>query len=98
MINIYDLMHPLQNCIAAQGCFFGHGQGLNGALSPNGTGMAASPVLSVPSEILTWDPVWASAGCHPDPCNWSFFDPARVLTPVAAMVPKITEALMRVVG
>ncbi|KAL8791165.1 MAG: hypothetical protein Q9195_006004 [Heterodermia aff. obscurata] len=95
-LRIKDLMNPPQNWISSHGCFFG-AEGwdtdLNGDYSPNGTEMAASPLLAYPQDILTMDPVWVRLKCLPGPVyDFGLGDPPRVLTPVTAMGP-VTTAL-----
>ena len=96
-LRIKDLMNPPQNWISDQGCFWqfppGGGDRDGPLTSPNGTDMAATPMLSIPPDILTLDPAWVSAVCVTNAANdWAFNDPPRVLTPVTAMVPKTTKA------
>ena len=93
VLRIQDLVNPPQNWIALKGCFWGLGHGPNAGLSPNGTEAAASPDLSYPPDILTLDPIWASAKCSVDAYNWAFYDPPRVLTPVTAIVPSTTQVM-----
>ena len=103
-LRISDLMHPPQNWIAAQGCFWrfdgaNGGTGPLGGVDPNGTIMAASPVLSYPPDILTLDPAWNS--CGSDAYNWGDYDPPRALTPATATVLTslaIARVLSSVVG
>lgn len=88
-------MYPPQNLIADKGCFWQFngpdgGNGPLGGVSPNGTVMAASPILSYPSDILTLDPAWKD--CGTDAYNWGDYDPPRALTPASALVPTIRLA------
>lgn len=94
VLRIRDLVNPPQNWISVQGCFWQYDKG-SGPLKegPNGTYMAASPLLSYPPDILTLDPVWASADCGANAYEWAFDDPPRALIPATALVPKTTEAL-----
>lgn len=89
-----DLMNPPQNWISSNGCFFGIGIGQgggNGGVNPNGTEMAATPLLSYPQGILTMDPVWASLKCTPFSIyGFGLWDPPRTLTPATALGPAIT--------
>lgn len=98
VLRIRDLLNPPQNWISDQGCFYqidgkGGPTGRLGSLSPNGTEMAARPVLSYPPDIGTLNSVWASAGCTANVYEWGFDDPPRVLTPVSAMAPATTKSL-----
>lgn len=64
VLRVQDLTDPPQNWKAQEGCWydmFGSVPGNLADLSPNGTEMAASPVLSYPPDILTINPIWASA-------------------------------------
>jgi len=94
-LRVHDLMYPPQNWIADKGCFWQFngpdgGNGPLGGVSPNGTVMAASPILSYPSDILTLDPAWKD--CGTDAYNWGDYDPPRALTPASALVPTIRLA------
>jgi len=94
-LRVHDLMYPPQNLIADKGCFWQFngpdgGNGPLGGVSPNGTVMAASPILSYPSDILTLDPAWKD--CGTDAYNWGDYDPPRALTPASALVPTIRLA------
>lgn len=92
-LRVEDLINPPQNWIAEQGCA---GQGaapLREDLSPNGTDMAARPLLSYPGDILTLDPAWPSNCCSMDMWNWGFNDPPRTLDPVAMMAPTAAGVL-----
>ena len=92
VLRIQDLMNPPQNWISSNGCLFDHGfGGMNAGLNPNGTEMAATPLLSFPQDILSMDPIWASRKCVPfDAYNFGLWDPPRILTPVAAVGPATT--------
>ena len=89
-----DLMNPPQNWISTNGCFFdlqSDGGGGNAGINPNGTEMAATPLLSYPQDILTMDPVWASLKCTPmKEYGFGLWDPPRTLTPTTALGPAIT--------
>jgi len=92
-LQIHDLMYPPQNWIADKGCLWqfhgtAGGNGALGDMSPNGTIMAASPILSYPPDILTLDPAWKNCGA--DAYNWGDYDPPRALTPASALVPTTT--------
>lgn len=94
-LRVHDLMYPPQNWIADKGCFWQFnwpdgGNGPLGGVSPNGTIMAASPILSYPPDILTLDPAWKN--CGTDAYNWGDYDPPRALTPASALVPTTTLA------
>lgn len=94
-LRVHDLMYPPQNWIADKGCFWQFhgrdgGNGPLGGVSPNGTVMAASPILSYPPDILTLDSAWRN--CGTDAYNWGDYDPPRALTPASAFVPTTTLA------
>lgn len=87
-LRVKDLMHPPQNWISDDGCFWrfdsnGEGTGPLGGVDPNGTIMAASPVLSYPPDILTLDSSWKN--CASDAYNWGNYAPPRPLTPIGTM-------------
>ena len=91
VLRIIDLTNPPQNWISSNGCLFDLGMGGgNGGINPNGTEMAATPLLSFPQDILTLDPVWASLKCMPDGIGFGLWDPPRTLTPATALGPAIT--------
>ncbi|KAL8819058.1 MAG: hypothetical protein Q9191_007815 [Dirinaria sp. TL-2023a] len=93
-LNVNDLSNPSQNWIAAQGCFWQFGEdggtGPLGGVDPNGTEMAASPIVSYPADIKTIDPKWKK--CDADVYNWGAYDPPRALVPVHALTPEPAPA------
>lgn len=95
-LRIIDLTNPPQNWISDQGCFFEFDGGVHpynslGEISPNGTEMAASPMLSFPPDIMTLDPSWTNCQRGAFGAGWGIFDPPRALTPVGALVPSATK-------
>ena len=90
-LRIINLMNPPQNWISTNGCFFNFEGGGNEGLSPNGTEMAATPLLSYPQDILTMDPIWASLNCTPFRAyGFGLWDPPRTLIPATALGPATT--------
>ncbi|KAI4254916.1 MAG: hypothetical protein L6R42_006993 [Xanthoria sp. 1 TBL-2021] len=84
-LKIEDMINPPQNWISSKGCFAALGMGPDHG-DPNGTDMAAYPVLSYPPDVLTLDPKWAEASCFPGPYYFGLEDPPTALTPVSALV------------
>lgn len=93
-LNVRDLSDPPQNWIADQGCFWqfskeGGGTGPLGGLDPNGTDMAANPMLSFPPDIKTLDSNWIN--CDADFYIWGAYDPPRALVPTNGFTgPQLT--------
>lgn len=85
-LNIDDLQKPPQNWQMSPRCQVAFADpSLKDVGGPNGTGMAARPLVSLPSDIRALDPAWASCGV-----NWQSWDPPRVLVPVAGLVASTT--------
>ncbi|KAL8930233.1 MAG: hypothetical protein Q9208_000850 [Pyrenodesmia sp. 3 TL-2023] len=84
-LKIKDMINPPQNWISSEGCFWTLGRGPNSG-DPNGTDMAAYPILSYPSDVLTLDPKWAEASCRPGAYWFGLEDPPTALNPVSALV------------
>ncbi|KAL8761311.1 MAG: hypothetical protein Q9184_002553 [Pyrenodesmia sp. 2 TL-2023] len=80
-LKIKDMIDPPQNWISFKGCSWPPGMG-----DPNGTNMAAYPILSYPPDLFTLDPKWAEASCQPGPYHFGLDDPPTALTPVSALV------------
>lgn len=77
-LRVEDLREPIQNWQSGKQCDVPDDYANFGG--PNGTKMAASPVISLPADIRTYDPAWAECGASPQA-----HDPPRVLIPVDAL-------------
>ncbi|KAL8907644.1 MAG: hypothetical protein Q9207_001296 [Kuettlingeria erythrocarpa] len=84
-LKIKDMINPPQNWISSEGCFWILGRGPNIG-DPNGTDMAAYPILSYPFDVLNLDPKWAEASCQPGAYAFGLVDPPTALIPVSALV------------
>ena len=62
-LDVQDLHDPQQNWQSSRECEVPHDFADFGG--PNGTKMAASPVISLPADIRTYDPAWGECGVSP---------------------------------
>lgn len=89
-LDVAALVNPPQNWESSKKCKVPTGEGYEAEGGPNGTAMAASPLISLPADIRTLDPAWAA-------CNdkWQYalpWDPPRALIPVSALAGPTTSA------
>jgi len=59
-LDIAALANPPQNWQSSKKCEVPTGNGSEAEGGPNGTAMAASPLISLPADIRTLDPAWAA--------------------------------------
>lgn len=89
-LDVAALANPPQNWQSSKKCKVPTGEGSEAQGGPNGTAMAASPLISLPADIRTLDPAWAACDS-----KWQYalpWDPPRALVPVSALAGPTTSA------